>query len=255
MKHTQKFIAALGAVLLTVCAFAKTDYVLRELTPNEPFSALNISSDVEVRWTQQPEVSVRVRGPEALVNGLQVQVENNTLSVRFNGNARIKDKVSVAITAPHLSMVSVGAGGEVDIVGALKTDSLVVVLSDHGEFALNNLTTSRLHITAMGKSEAEVDRINAQTVYARIAGRADVELSGLAQTVTLENEGSGELDASELRAPNGVATVKGRGDIKISAYEQLTASVSGRGRIVYKGSPVHIQQTGPAGHIVADRDD
>jgi len=112
-----------------------------------------------------------------------------------------------------------------------------------------------LQVHAQDNSEAELNRIRAKNVTAQATGQAEIELSGIANYIDLRNNGSGEIEAADLRAPSGEATLKGRGDIYIAAFENLKASVYGKGKIHYKGSPVSMQRQGNIVHVVQDYDD
>ena len=100
-----------------------------------------------------------------------------------------------------------------------------------------------------------MNRLDAQMVYATASDKADIELAGLALRATLDNRGAGEIDAADLRVHTGRAQVGGKGNIHISAYESLEAQVWGKGKIIYRGEPVVLNQSGNRKHIVPDRED
>ena len=89
---------------------------------------------------------------------------------------------------------------------------------------------------------------------AAASDRADIDLSGKAREAFVENNGSGEIDADDLRADTVHAYVNGSGDVKVYASNLLHAVANGRGKIEYKGNPMTLNREGSAKKIIRDRD-
>lgn len=99
------------------------------------------------------------------------------------------------------------------------------------------IRNSNFRFTAegMGKSNLEVavDRIEVQ-----IAGTADVELRGVVNRGSLLLEGTGKLDAFEMKASSIDAEVNGTGSLFVYATERLHVEANGFGaQVKYKGNP------------------
>ena len=139
--------------------------------------------------------------------------------------------------------------------GSLQTPKLTLHVNQAGEFSADGVTVQRLEVSAKDQAEVDLNRLDAQMVYATASDKADIELAGLALRATLDNRGAGEIDAADLRVHTGRAQVGGKGNIHISAYESLEAQVWGKGKIIYRGEPVVLNQSGNRKHIVPDRED
>ncbi len=232
-------------------------YVSRPVENLPSFHALRVAGDVEVDFMQKPTQSVHVSGPQKVLDRAFVWVKEGVLEIGFlPGNTKNPSAtLRLLVTAPELREVTVSGKGDVHVRGQAKGEDLLVVLEQNGDFSADGLTVRALDIHASDQSEADINRLDAQTVTAVADGQADIELAGLALEARLTNQGAGEIDAADLRAQKGKAVLSGRGDIKISAYEMLDASTLGKGKIKYKGTPVHLQRSGNLKRIIQDMDD
>jgi hypothetical protein len=58
--------------------------------------------------------------------------------------------------------------------------------------------------------------------------------------LSIEVEGSGEVDAGALVAQRAAVSVSGSGDVVVHATESLDASIQGSGDIAYRGNPATV---------------
>lgn len=249
-------LAVAAALFLAPFAEAKPgrDYVSRSVENPAAFKAVEVRGDAEVDFAQRAETSVSVSGSERAVEAARVNVENGTLVVSYTKPffSRGKDKVRVLVTAPELAVVTVSQKAELNVRGALKTEALALNAFDDGEISVDDLETVSLSVTALGRAEVDVNRLAAETVRASASDRADIELSGMAQEAFLENNGSGDIDAGDLRVFSAKAVVNASGDVEVFATQTLDASALGRGKIEYKGVPARINPSGDTRKIEQD---
>lgn len=260
MKLTQKLIGAV--LLLGLASFiyankAQGHYVSRMVEKLPAFDTINVQGDIDVDFMQHPTATVHASGPQKALETVTVRAKNNVLEISYLPQRMTKNsgKVRVMITGPDLHEVTVNNAGDVHVRGKLQTQRLAVALSQNGEFSADGITAQQLMLSAAGKSEIDINRLDAHDVHAVANDTADIELAGLALQAQFENNGTGEIDASDLRVQTAQATVNGKGEISVFAYENLTASVLGKGKIKYKGSPVSLTQTGNRKRIIHHNDD
>lgn len=232
----------------------KKHYFSKTVEGVSSFHTLHVTGNAEVDLVQRSPVAVRISGPEKEVCAADVHLEKDKLFVGTPAAALSNKKVRVHIAAPTVWQVVVEQNAEVKIIGAYEAVQFSVFLQQTGEFSADELRTHGLTLFVTDKADAEINRLDAHTVKARADGQGKIELSGLAQLAVLENEGTGEIDAQDLRVQRATASVKNKGDVKVSAYEGLTASVFGRGKVIYKGEPVHMERSGNLRRIVPDND-
>lgn len=230
-------------------------YVSQRVEQVADFREISVQDGVKVAFMQAAQTSLHVSGAQKWAQAVTVRVKQGVLEIGLAQSGIRPDKLKIAVTAPILNGVTLAGESEFTVHGALQTDHLKVMLSAQSEFSADSVTVPHLTVMVRDRAEADINRLDAGDVVAVADGRGEVELSGLAQQVRLENDGSGEIDAADLRAQTGEALVKGKGEISISAYETLAASVQGKGKIKYKGTPVSLRQSGNVRRIVQDLDD
>ena len=69
-----------------------------------------------------------------------------------------------------------------------------------------------------------------------VTGSGEIILKGDASTVDFTVTGSGEIEATRVKASTGKAKITGSGDIDMYASEILDAFITGSGDVVCKGN-------------------
>ena len=254
-----------GLLLLGVCLLPnwasspKTQghYTSQRVDNLPSFHALSVRGNVEVEFMQLPTSAVYASGPQKILDQSLVQVKDGVLEVAYPPGVLAKktDVLKVMITGPSLRRVDVSDKAEVHVRGKLREQEMAITLTQQADFSADDVAVHTLHLHVENQAEADINRLDAYQILAESSGQAAIELAGLALKAHFENHGSGEIDAADLRVQTGHAVVNGRGNIDISAYESLTATVFGKGRIKYRGSPVQMQRVGNLKHIIQDKDD
>ena len=250
-------VLVLGIGVSAYCDKPQGHYRSRMVEKLPAFHAINVQGDFDVDFMQHPTTTAHVSGPEKAVQTVSLSVKDDVLQVGFvRGSVPNKtDKLRVMLTGPALHEITVSGKGDVHVRGKLQVQDLSVTLTQAGEFSADGLAVQNLHIHTAGKSEADINRLDAHHVQAVATDNSDIELAGLALSADLQSHGTGDIDASDMRVQTATATVNGKGKISVSAYEKLTATVIGKGKIKYKGSPVSLERDGNVKHIVEDTDD
>lgn len=230
-------------------------YTSRQVENLGVFKALDVRGDAKVDFMQQAEASVTVSGRENLVNATQVRVENHTLVVSFTEPmlGRDKDKLRIVVAAPEINALAVRQNAEIEVRGALRSHRLALAAGQKGEISIDNVEVDDLFVTASDRAEVEVNHLSALFVQAVASHKAEIELAGLAKDVSLENNGSGDIDAGDLRAVSAKAVVNGSGKVEVFATDTLDAVAMGRGKIEYKGVPSRINPVGNTRKIVQEQ--
>ena len=243
-----------GEKMQTVEGYGR--YVSRNIEQLPAFTAVEVRGDAEVDFMQHSNAMVTVSGRENLVSFSDVRVENGVLIIGFNRPVHIRGEhhLRVSVSAPELSAVSVSQEGEFEVRGSLDAAHLKLTAMQDGEISIDYVQANVIEISASGRSEIELNRMHVQRVNAEASDRADIDLSGMADSATLVNNGSGEIDADDLRVITAYATTNASGDIKVYASDALYAQANGRGKIEYKGYPATVKKEGNAKKIMRDRE-
>jgi putative autotransporter adhesin-like protein len=78
--------------------------------------------------------------------------------------------------------------------------------------------------------------LSAGTIDVRIRGIGDVDLDGDAELLNVRVSGIGSLDGSELVCKRARVNISGVGSCRVMVLDDLAATVSGTGRLSYRGS-------------------
>lgn len=95
-------------------------------------------------------------------------------------------------------------------------------------------------VSSDGSADLRVDGLAADAFALHVNGSGDAELAGTATALSIDVEGSGEVDAGALVAQRAAVTVSGSGDVVVHATESLDATIQGSGDIAYRGNPATV---------------
>jgi hypothetical protein len=184
------------------------------------FDQIEVSGpyDVDVRTGGNP--SVAVKGPQNLVERMDVRVENGRLLIRprkeqgrFQWGSR--GHVEVRVTAAGLR----GA----EITGA-------------GDIRIDRVTGRDFKAGIRGSGDLSIEALEANAFAASIAGSGDIRASaGRAEQVDLKIGGSGNIDTQGVTAKSASATISGSGNIAATATDTAAVRIYGAGDVEIKG--------------------
>jgi len=224
MRHSSTFGAIVGALVTAACNHAGAQdagpETSRSFTVGE-FDRIEVSGpyDVEVRTGGAP--SVAAKGPERLVERMEVVVEDGRLTIRprkDDGQFNIgwgRGHVAVQVTVPSLR------GAEVAGAGDIRVDK---VQGDRFEAGIR------------GSGDIAVEEAQVKAFAASVSGSGDVRAgSGTAESVDLKINGSGKINTEGLEAQTAATTIKGSGDIVAHASGTAEVRIYGSGDVNITG--------------------
>jgi hypothetical protein len=106
-----------------------------------------------------------------------------------------------------------------------------------------------LQLAVGGTSGARIDPLTAQLLDVRIAGSGQVALAGTVDTQTVEINGTGVYDATNLVSRVASVDVRATGQAVVNVSESLNAVVGGTGRVSYIGNPQVSQDVSGVGSV------
>ncbi len=172
-----------------------------------PFTALSVNGQTEVEFKQGPEgtYTVSFTGPYNLAEMVNITSKDGTLHIHYKEDIAVlgDQHLRVFVTAPDLKRIEVRDSGEV-----------------HAHTALS---LTELEIIADGKSDIELDDVQAQFIRAEISGEADVEfLSLMCQTLQVAASGNASFDAQRTDCDTVSTQATNRAEISISGLNGKT---------------------------------
>jgi len=186
------------------------------------FNAIDVSGAFMIYLRQGETESVTVEADENLLPFIRTVVVGNELRIDTkNHPIHHVTVMQVFITLKDLNKISVS--GAVD----LKTE--------------NRLTLNELNLDASGASDSRFD-IAVQKLDLDCSGASKIRFSGMAVNVHMDLSGASNIYAFDLPAETYSIDLSGAGEAEINVTKSLDAEVSGAGKVLFKGSPVQIDQ-------------
>jgi hypothetical protein len=93
-----------------------------------------------------------------------------------------------------------------------------------------------------GSADIVVTDVEGEQLTITNQGSGDLSLAGRVDTLTIDVNGSGDVDAKALSATHARVTVNGSSDVDVLAVESLDAKVNGSGDISYRGNPKDVKR-------------
>jgi hypothetical protein len=181
------------------------------------FEKIQISGGAIVNYHASLEYRVVVTVDSNLEEYTRVYTEGNELKI---GTKKRKSysftKYIVDVYYPNLSAVSISGSGVFNGIDKINASTFVLAISGSGK--------------ANGTFECE-------DFTARISGTGDVAVSDSAREMNVDVSGSGNIAGNEFQTNNAVVKISGSSRIHIWVLDYLKATVSGSGRITYRGNP------------------
>jgi len=173
------------------------------------FSSLDLAGSNNVTIVVGAPQSVVVRADSNLIDHVTTQVVAGTLVIGDTGNFTTRTPMSVDVSVPSLTALSLSGDGQISVTG-VNAPQLTVTVSGSGLLSAAG-TVTRLDVTISGDGQAQLGQLTARDVQAVVSG------SGLIQVTA-----TASLDAA----------VPGSGSIVYSGNpSQVTTSVTGSGAI------------------------
>ncbi|WP_297338164.1 head GIN domain-containing protein [Algoriphagus sp.] len=176
---------------------------------------LNGNFDTEI--IQGEEEKLILSGPEELIQAVQVKQTDERLEINLKEEMEFllnDESIDLILTVPNLSIIDIAGAGSFQIQPYFQTTALRINCSGVGEMEFN----------------LEADEVHAVFSF---VGKATFQ--GATDKFHLENNGIGEINASEFSAKNVDLTSSGIGNVSVFASETLAMDVSGIGKVKYSG--------------------
>jgi len=115
--------------------------------------------------------------------------------------------------------------------------------------------TSLEGITLSGSGGLELSGYRGDSLTMDLSGSGTLSADGTANTVTITQGGSGDVDAHRLSVKKATVVLSGSGSVTVFASEELDATISGSGQIRYSGNPNKINKNISGSGTIINSDD
>ncbi|RZS95211.1 head GIN domain-containing protein [Cecembia calidifontis] len=220
------FMALLGGLLFSceVKESRSKGEQVQEERPLQPFSRLRVSGIINLYISQGDSESLRMEGDQKLIDELRVEQRGNLLSISLKEGQKSwgkNEKIEVYLQLKDLSELEFEGAGQIKTSSMLDLDELLITGKGVGNIVLE---------------------LEAELVEARLNFVGNMELKGFSRELLIENEGVGNIDASQLICQKVELASSGIGVISVHAEEELIMNVSGIGAVNYTGNPKQVTE-------------
>lgn len=239
-----KLVAGLPLILLAACTVqaASGRVALSGDRVSRPFAAagfdkVSLRGPFDVIVRVGPAAGVRATGDSALLDRLDIRVEDGELVMGYADNTWILDKsdVDIAVTLPAIAAASVRGSGTMR-VDRVEAPRFAAAVGGSGMLRIAGIDARDLAASVGGSGEMILDRITAGPAKFAVAGSGDLRAKGVATRSTVSVTGSGSLDAIDLMSDTASIAVSGSGDAAIGARRSAAIAVKGSGNARVRGT-------------------
>lgn len=246
-----KNMLLLASVLLFASCTCSRENMKFSLSDNRPvvteqralkgFEAIEITGSPTVYYQQADSFSVKVKGPQELVDCIITDVSSGTLSIRNRGKVGVFNihwgddtHLAVYVTSPDLVSVRVAGSGEFISQHPVDTDVMDISLKGSGDVEFAQLLCDRCNLELVGSGDATIHHLDTRQTDIALTGSGDVDVSQINAVATrICLRGSGDVDVNFGTGCGSVdADLHGSGDISLSGrVRSFTKQKHGSGDI------------------------
>lgn len=240
MKNIALVISALALNscinISTNIRIAKGPIEERTIVIPEGATALSASSgaDIIVDCSLAPN-QVRVKTHSDIFDIIEVEVENQTLSIAIESCSLRAETFEVRIPALAYDNIAVSGGCDFEWHNGI-AENLAIEASGGADVELSGVFTN-LSIAASGGADANLYYLKAENIDIAASGGSDVELRGGCTNLSIAASGGTDVVLDELFAENTSVSASGGSDVSVYASMSLTINASGGADVYYSGAP------------------
>ncbi|HEX5652306.1 MAG TPA: head GIN domain-containing protein [Chitinophagaceae bacterium] len=205
--------------------------VVTQSRPFSDFSAVDVSSALDVVITQDSGFAVKVETDQNLQEYVEIYQEGDLLEVHLRNNVSLDPsrRTTVFISAPVFKSLDVSGASSISSANKINASEL-------------------LSCKASGASHLEIE-LNAPKVEVELHGASSAELRGETRDFIAQGSGSSDIKAYDLKTENADIHVSGASNADVFASVKLEARASGASDVRYKGPATVNSNTSGAGSV------
>lgn len=257
-----KKIAVLLFSLLLAVGLANAQN--RETRNVEAFTKLAFRVPGKLLLKQGNELKVELEGDRDVLKKIETKVEGSKLTIGpedkwNNWNWDDDDRITVYVTMKSIEGLSVSGSGDLLGQGKISVTNLSLAVSGSGSLAIEADASGEVEANVSGSGDLNLkgksksvdssisgsgkvilSAITSGKVDVSVSGSGKMEASGSAQEIKAVISGSGKVLASNLEVTSSIIRISGSGDVEVNVKDEIDATISGSGSVLYKGNPSHV---------------
>jgi hypothetical protein len=186
----------------------------------DSFNQINISGAFDVTLIPSDSDEIIIETDENLFEYIVVRAKGSTLNIDTDRRLNSKEGIQISIPVNEIERIVSSGASIIKSSDKLHTKELDVVLSGAGKINLN---------------------LEASSVDVGISGATMVYLEGSTQNLNIDMSGAGSLEAGYFETKDCSVSISGVGKVLVNVSGNLSANVSGLGKVEYVGEPESVQ--------------
>jgi len=201
------------------------------------FTEIKVAGPDDVTIRQGEAFAVSAKGPQAILDRLEIEVDGPTLSIGrkrdgFSFSSRDDDDVEISITMPRLTGARLTGSGSID-ADSIDGDAVEAVVTGSGDLKIAKLTGKRADVTVSGSGDIEIGGGTVGAGEYSVTGSGDVDADGLvADTLDVSVTGSGNVEAQATGTAE--VSILGSGDVTLGGGAKCSSRQLGSGTVTCK---------------------
>ncbi len=221
MKNSKFGLIAIAFLTLTMSSCKKVVFDAGRLTTetrniDNDFTEIEIDGSIDV-YVNQDSTPLKVEAGENILKHIETYVQNGVLYIEEESNNFLTRK-------PRRVFVSVEWLDRIKMKGS-------------GDLEVDNIMSDTFTLKMDGSGDSDVSFNEVNDVILDLSGSGDCKFSGVAESLYVGLNGSGDVNAKLLESETAVVNVNGSGDVDVYATEMLTVNINGSGDVSYWGDP------------------
>ncbi|MGE5448283.1 MAG: head GIN domain-containing protein [Bacteroidales bacterium] len=197
----------------------------------QPFTSINLEGGFKVILEQGSQPGLRIKTDEENFQYIKVQSDSETLNLKITKKHFNFDELVLYITFKDLERIDIQGGISLETKGYV------------------DLKDFYLHVS--GGADIEMN-MKANKVRLIGEGGVKIEFDGIADELDASISGAGYLNANDFKTKRTDCRIEGACAACVHATETLNASISGVGKITYKGNPQVYKKVEGLGLVSSD---
>ncbi|MCB9284555.1 MAG: DUF2807 domain-containing protein [Lewinellaceae bacterium] len=198
------------------------------------FTGIALEEAADVVITQGPVQEVKATGHANIIDRLRDKVVGGTWQIDLGKGCFSDYDLTLYITVPNIEDISISGAGTVTVNDFTEQSDLSLDISGAGNLELHQFEGAEslsIHISGLGG-------ITGNGAFPSLK-KLDMNISG-----------SGNYDGYPIETEDCRIDISGSGNCKVSVIDHLDVSISGTGKVYYKGNPTINQQISGLGSLV-----
>jgi hypothetical protein len=226
-------LCRVGVVLactLTTVFTASAAGLAREQRPVAGVERVALRTVGDLVITQGADEALVVEAEPHLLGRISTRVSGGTLTIETTGPVfNTREPLRYLLRVKRIDAIESSASGTVRSA-PLTADHMRLALAGSGELRIEGLDASALTVEAPGSGKVEIGRGSVEQASIRMAG-------------------AGEFAAPRLRMREARVDLSGSAAVVVAAEKSLSVTISGSGRVAYRGNPEVTQRIAGAGVV------